>query len=182
MQQEVSIMKHSTHVEHAARKLASVIVLLGATILATFNAPSAYAADPVEQVLFICEHGNVKSLMAASYFNQLSAERKLPLRAVSRGVSPDSTSVPPAIVAGLHAEGIEVSDYRPVALGSSDASQSHHVVTIGTDLPHSTQPAKATAERWNDVPAASTNYAAARDSIRAHVKDLIERLSSQTSL
>jgi arsenate reductase len=182
MQQEVSVLKHSTHVEDAAHKLARASVLLAAAIFATFIVLPAAAAETVEQVLFICERGNVKSLMAASYFNQLAAERKLPLRAVSRGVSPNSTSVPAAIVAGLHAEGIEVGDYRPIALGSSDASRSHHVVTIGTDLPHSTQPAQATVERWNDVPAASTNYAAARDSLRARVKDLIERLSNQASL
>jgi hypothetical protein len=29
------------------------------------------------QVLFVCGHGNVKSLMAASYFNQLVGERRV---------------------------------------------------------------------------------------------------------
>lgn len=173
-------MKRSTHEKHPARKLAS-IVLLSATLLAAFVAPSASAAEPLEQVLFVCERGNVKSLMAASYFNQLAAERKLPLRAISRGVSPNATSVPPAIVAGLHAEGIEVSAYRPVALSPNDTSQSRHVVAIGTDLPASAHSAVTTRERWDDVPAASTNYAAARDSLRAHVRDLIQRLSTQAS-
>lgn len=156
------------------------ILLMSATILCALAATSAWTAEPVEQVLFVCERGNVKSLMAASYFNQLAAEHKLSLRAVSRGVSPNSTSVPPAIVAGLHAEGIEVKDYRPVALSPYDASRSLHVVTIGTDLP-SAQPAVTTPERWDDVPAASTNYAAARDSLRAHVRELIQRLSNQAS-
>lgn len=39
------------------------------------------------QVLFVCEHGNVRSLMAASYFNQLAQERRLLFRAVSRGTA-----------------------------------------------------------------------------------------------
>jgi arsenate reductase len=175
------MMKRPKHEKHPAHKLARSIVLLSATILAAFVAPSASAAEPLEQVLFVCERGNVKSLMAASYFNQLAAERKLPLRAISRGVSPNSTSVPPAIVAGLHDEGIEVGAYRPVALSPNDASESRHVVTIGTDLPDSTQPAVTTRERWDDVPAASTSYSAARDSLRSHVRDLIQRLSNQTS-
>jgi arsenate reductase len=175
------MMKRPKHEKHPAHKLARSIVLLSATILAAFVAPSASAAEPLEQVLFVCERGNVKSLMAASYFNQLAAERKLPLRAISRGVSPNSTSVPPAIVAGLQVEGIEVSTYRPVALSLNDASQARHVVTIGTDLPDSAQPAVTTRERWDDVPAASTSYSAARDSLRSHVRDLIQRLSNQTS-
>lgn len=170
-------MNHSRHQGHLARKLTKALALLGATVLVASAAPSAMTADSVEQVLFVCERGNVKSLMAASYFNQLAAERNLPLRAISRGVAPNSTSVPPAIVAGLHAEGIEVDKFQPSALSPDDASQSRHVIAIGTDLPQSTQPPEANIERWNDVPAASTNYAAARDSLRAHVRDLLERLS-----
>ena len=46
------------------------------------------APTPDSQVLFVCGHGNVKSLMAASYFNQLVGERRLPFRAVSRGSAP----------------------------------------------------------------------------------------------
>jgi hypothetical protein len=49
-------------------------------------------------VLFICEHGNVKSLMAASYFNLLALQSGLRYRAVSRGTDPNSTTVPSAII------------------------------------------------------------------------------------
>jgi hypothetical protein len=35
----------------------------------------------------------------------------------------------------------------------------------------------AKIEQWNDVPAASTDYARSRDSIKAHVVDLLERLA-----
>lgn len=170
-------MTRSIRVGHTARKIARALAFLGATILAGCITSSAIAAESAEQVLFVCERGNVKSLMAASYFNQLAAERNLPLRAISRGVAPNSTSVPPAIVAGLHAEGIEVDNFQPTVLSPDDASQSRHVIAIGSDLPNSTQPSGATIERWNDVPAVSTNYSAARDSLRAHVRDLLERLS-----
>jgi protein-tyrosine-phosphatase len=160
-----------------ARSFARTIILIGTALLAGATSPAAPGAESVKQVLFVCERGNVKSLMAASYFNQLATERNLPLRAISRGVAPNSTSVPPAIVAGLADEGIEVSKYRPQAVDAGDASKALHVVTIGTDLPRSTQPADANVERWDDVPAASTDYDAARDSLRAHVRDLVERLS-----
>jgi hypothetical protein len=121
MQMEPSMMKRSTYEKHPARKLAT-IVLLSATILVAFFAPSASAAEALEQVMFVCERGNVKSLMAASYFNQLAAERKLPLRAISRGVSPNATNVPPAIVAGLHSRFASSSRERfdPAALKSSN--------------------------------------------------------------
>jgi hypothetical protein len=57
------------------------------------------------QVLFVCEHDNVKSLMAASRFNQMAQEDRLPFRAPSRGTAPDSTTVPPAIIQGPLGDG-----------------------------------------------------------------------------
>lgn len=98
------------------------------------------AQTNVSQVLFVCEHGNVKSLMAASYFNQLAQERQLPLRAVSRGSAPDSTAVPLGIVQGLRGDGFDVSSFHPSAVSPSDVSAAQPVITIGTALPKDLQP------------------------------------------
>ena len=46
-------------------------------------------------VVFVCEHGSVKSLVAQEWFNRRAKERGLAVRAVSRGITPDA-SVPPA--------------------------------------------------------------------------------------
>lgn len=81
--------------------------LLVLVFVAAFAAACAASAErgeqPELQVLFVCEHGNVKSLMAAAYFNQMA--------------------------------------------------------------------------RWTDVPPASVNFDAARDSLKAHVARLIDRLA-----
>src|SRR6185295_11953988 len=92
------------------RETLVVLTLVFATMLVT----PAFPGEPaVAQVLFVCEHGNVKSLMAASYFNQLAHERRLPYRAVSRGSAPDSTTVPPAIIDGLRKDVIDVASFHP---------------------------------------------------------------------
>jgi hypothetical protein len=44
---------------------AGFVVTLGCTV------SKSLAQTHNSEVLFVCEHGNVKSLMAASYFNQL---------------------------------------------------------------------------------------------------------------
>lgn len=152
---------------------------IGAGIVAVMTActtPPSSLEPPVEQVLFVCEHGNVKSLMAASYFNQLAQERGLPFRGVSRGSAPDSTTVPPAIIAGLHADGFDVGAFRPAAVSAADVSASERVITIGTELPATAGVAGSTVEQWNDVPPASTHYDASRDSLKAHIKTLVEQL------
>jgi hypothetical protein len=139
-------------------------------------APPSRSEPPSPQVVFVCQHGNVKSLMAASYFNQLAQERGLAVRAISRASAPDSTTVPPAIIEGLRGDGFDVSAFRPAAVTKSDVSASRRVVTIGTSLPFTEGPGIA-LEQWDDVPAASVDYGAARDSLRAHVRRLVEQLA-----
>ncbi|WP_035347047.1 hypothetical protein [Edaphobacter aggregans] len=140
-------------------------------------AQSSTAPDAKAQVLFVCQHGNVKSLMAASYFNQQAEKQGLPYRAVARGVAPDSTTVPEPIAEGLRADGVDISGFHPAAVKASETAASQRVVTIGTTLPVEAQKAAGTRiEQWNDVPPASENFAATRDSIKAHVRRLIEEL------
>ena len=149
---------------------AAVFVLFGAGLVGASEQQPA-------QVLFVCERGNVKSLMAASYFNQLAKERGLPFRGVARGLAPDSTTVPQSIATALNAEGFDVSDFRPIAVSAADLSDSERIVLISTKLPTAANLAPSKLEQWDDVPPASTNYAAARDSLRSHVREIIERLA-----
>ena len=131
------------------------------------------------QILMVCEHGNVKSLMAASYFNQLAKARRLPFVAVSRGVAPDSTTVPAAIIEGLRADGFDVSSFHPTTLAASDVTAAHRVVLISTELPSGIPAGARQPERWIDVPPASTNYAAAREALKARVRALLNELSGE---
>jgi arsenate reductase (thioredoxin) len=156
----------------AAAMIAVVCVATGYSVAQISTAPDGKAT-----VLFVCQHGNVKSLMAASYFNQQAAKLGLPYRAVARGVAPDSTTVPEPVAEGLRADGVDVSGFQPAAVKASDTATSAHVVTIGATLPEDAQRAAGTRiEQWNDVPPASDGFAGTRDSIKQHVRMLIEKL------
>lgn len=152
-------------------------------VMVALSFPLACATPPkrlessTSQVLFVCEHGNVKSLMAASYFNQLAQERGLPWRAISRGSAPNSNTVPTVILEGLKGDGFDVSAFHPAAVSTSDISTSRRIFTISTALPASIGGPEVTPEKWDDVPPASVNYAASRDSLKAHVKQLIDQLT-----
>jgi arsenate reductase (thioredoxin) len=157
------------------RILAPVVALLALSC----GLAAAAEDTAAKQVVFVCEHGNVKSLMAASYFNQLAAQRGLPFRAVSRGAAPDSTTVPKPIVAGLHADGVDVSDFHPAKIATADVDDAVRIIAISTDLPPGVQVDAQRVEHWSDVPAASVNYDAARTSLKAHVAALLDRLAAQ---
>lgn len=153
--------------------------LLIATLFTGLTLGATRAAEPPasRQVLFVCEHGNVKSLMAATYFNDMARSRGVPFRAVSRGLAPDSDTVPEFVKTPLTAEGFDVSTFRPQQLTQNDIEASARVIGISTPLPAAATSAVAKSEQWNDVPPASTDYAQSRDSIRAHVAELLDRLA-----
>ncbi len=163
--------------------LSSIKIVTISALLLTLgcSVPKSNAQTHESQVLFVCEHGNVKSLMAASYFNQMAQERRLSFRAVARGTAPDSTTVPPTIIQGLRDDGFDVSSFHPSAVSTSDVSASQRVITIGTTLPMDAQvtAAQTKIEKWNDVPSASVDYGATRDSLKRHIKKLVEQLANR---
>ncbi len=100
----------------------------------------------VPTVLFICPHGAAKSVIAANYLRHAAARRGIALDAVAVGTDPDA-AVPPAVVAALDAEGIDVSAHRPRRVTPMDFAAAHRVVTIGAELGSLTPPLLL---RWND--------------------------------
>ena len=149
--------------------------------LLCFAAGCSPAKRPTEphnsQVLFVCEHGNVKSLMAASYFNRGARERGLSVRAIARGSAPNSNTVPSAIVQRLRTEGIDVSKFQPAIVTNSDVLASLKVITIGTSLPPDVKTVDDRPDEWTDVPPASLDYEGARKSLQRHIDKLLDDLT-----
>jgi arsenate reductase len=134
---------------------------------------------PREQtVVFVCEHGSAKSLIAAEWFNRMAREKKVAVRAVSRGVSPDAT-VPAWVVQELARDGFSVEGFTPRALARDDVTGAARIVTIGAKSPLFTG-ARA-LERWDDIPPASTSYAASRDRLRERIQALLAALAAPVS-
>jgi arsenate reductase (thioredoxin) len=125
-----------------------------------------------QNVLFVCLHGSAKSLIAAEYFNRLAAARGLPARATSAGTEPDD-AIPPRVMQGLGADGIDVASRRPRRPTQADLDESAVVVTFACDLGDLASRAPRVV-RWDDVPAVSEDFKRARDVIVARVTALLE--------
>jgi len=126
-------------------------------------------------VLFVCDHGSVKSLMAASLFEAAAARRGLRIRALSRGVNPDA-AVPSAIAAAMRQDGFDVGSFRPQAVSAQDVAGAARVVAIGVDLSAHASQAQAPIASWNDVPPASVDYPRARDDLARRIEALLDEL------
>jgi protein-tyrosine-phosphatase len=83
-------------------------------------------------VVFVCEHGSVKSVVAMEWFNRLAREGGLKLQAVSRGVTPDA-AIPGEVEQNLVRDGFRVTGFKPRRLSPSELREALLVVGIGVD-------------------------------------------------
>jgi arsenate reductase len=135
--------------------------------------PSAKTGAATPSVVFVCEHGAAKSVIATAYFNKLAAERGLPYRATFRGTAPqEALSV--RAVQGLTADGVAIPPGAPTAIGDADIKTATHIFAIGCVLPAAAL-SSGKAKDWSDVPD-DKGYEAQRDAIVRHVKALLDDL------
>jgi arsenate reductase (thioredoxin) len=142
-------------------------------VLLVVGAQAGPATSVATRVVFVCEHGAAKSLIAAAYFNQIAAARGLTERATFRGVAPDD-DLSQLAVAGLRADGIPIPAGKPTAITSGDVAQAAYIFAIGCTLPKSAVSSGKAAD-WTDVPA-DQGYAAMRDAIVTHVRALLDEI------
>jgi len=152
----------------------SLIVLIVPLLLALPALPqdASNKEDVQPTVLFVCEQGAAKSIIATAHFDQLAKARGLKVRAVARGTNPDPI-VSPKVSAGLRSEGLTDNAQKPKLVTDADVSNAKRVITLGCKLPQ-----KAEVTDWNDIPSPGAAYQAASKAIRKHVEALIEELSA----
>ena len=133
-------------------------------------------ATPSPAVIFVCEHGAAKSVIATAYFNKLAAERGLPYRATFRGTTPQD-DLSARAVAGLKADGLAVPTGKPAAISERDVVHATHIFAIGCTLPAAAAKS-GKASDWSDVPD-DQGYAPMRDAIVRHVTALLDDLQKR---
>jgi arsenate reductase len=140
-------------------------------LLGTLFVQASGMPDPT--VVFVCEHGAAKSVIATAYFNKLAAERGLRARAIYRGVNPDP-ALSAAALKGLRDDGLPLPTESPSRIADADVDRASVIFAIGCTLP-SRAAASGKADNWNDIPG-DQGYAAMRDAVKKHVERLVEDL------
>jgi hypothetical protein len=151
------------------------IVLLGLAM--SISGQSLGAGSPSEpaHVVFVCEHGSVKSLIAMVYFNQRARERGLPYQAVARGTAPEPFA-PGPVREGLRVGGFDVSGFVPQLFKPSDLDDASLVVSFDQDI-DKTVGARVSHLRWDNLPGVLADYTRGRDAIVRHVDALLDELA-----
>ena len=130
---------------------------------------------PRHVVLFVCQHGAAKSVVAAQHLRRLAQARSVEIECLSAGIEPDD-SVPPHVIAGLAADGLQFVPTTPRLVTQQLSERANHIVSFGCDLTTVAAPERVLV--WNDVPAVSEGYARARDAIVARLEPLLDAIVS----
>jgi hypothetical protein len=155
------------------------IALLAAAVALTAPLAAQGRTRPARDsatVVFVCEHGTVKSALALALFRKIAAERALPVRAISRGTAPD-TALPPFMRSGLQQDGLSLGAFTPTRLDASDLASAILVVSFDQPVVTRTVGGKVPLKVWDGLPAVSTDYAVARDSMRVRIGALVDSLA-----
>ena|SRR6478736_5007049 len=126
-------------------------------------------------ILFVCEHGTAKSIVAAAHFKKMAEQEGVSINIVSRGTNPDEV-VPEKINKLLHEDGFPSYTAKPVQLTSTDLKTADYVIAFNPipdkfgKTPH--------LETWN-IPSFEAGYPIARDSILIHIERIIQRIKEE---
>jgi protein-tyrosine-phosphatase len=121
-------------------------------------------------IIFVCEHGAAKSIIAATYFNYLANARNLAGHAIARGTNPDS-EISPKTIAGLQSDGLSPIKFAPQKLTLEEVESAERIISF-CELPEEYRNS-APIEQWNDIPPVSENYEKAREAILKHIHQLL---------
>ena len=163
---------------HISRSvLATVLLVLSVAAAEAQTTTKPTPSAPA--IVFVCEHGAAKSVIATAYFNKMAAERGLAYRAEFRGTDPqDALSV--RAVAGLKADGVAIPSGAPTKIGAADIAKATHIFAIGCTLPAAAV-SSGKSQDWSDVPE-DKGYEGQRDAIVRHVKELLDDLQRGGSM
>lgn len=126
------------------------------------------------KVLFICEHGAAKSIIAAAYLNRIAKEKGVTLQALAFGTILDQTFAPVA-VSGLLRDGIALEESAPKKITLAEIESAKRVVSF-CNLPAEEYGNLSHIEYWQGVPPVSEDYETARDIILERLNTLIEEI------
>lgn len=127
--------------------------------------------DPI--IVFVCEHGAAKSVIAAAYFNKLAAEAGMGFRATARGTNPDQ-ELSSIAISGLRKDGLTPTETVPQKLSMADVESAQRIVSF-CELPEEYQK-ETIIEQWDHTPPVGENYEKARDAILKRLNELINNI------
>ena len=135
---------------------------------------ATYGQAQPNKVIFVCEHGAAKSVIAAAYFNKIAKEKNLDWEAVSRGTSPDAT-IGQSTKEGLAADHLYDPTFAPTKLSLKDTSNAKAIIRF-TTIPGDFNKSNIKTEDWSNLRDVDSAYPLRRDAIVDQINKFLDSL------
>jgi arsenate reductase len=145
-------------------------------VVFAFVALTKPALAQEKKIIFVCQHGAAKSVIAASYFNKIASERNLAYTAECRGIEPDS-AVSPGAREGLTKDDLFNPDIKPQKLLPRDAANVERIILFAP-LPADLRSSVKT-EDWSKIENIDADYSKRRDAIVKKINELLDNLEKE---
>ncbi|MFK7802005.1 MAG: hypothetical protein AB8G95_10260 [Anaerolineae bacterium] len=129
----------------------------------------------IKNILFLCPHAAAKSVLAMTYFADLSSKAGLEISVSNAGTEPDPV-LNPAVGDYLLNEGFDLIGFIPGLLTNEELASADMIVSMGC-IEAEQAPAGTDFRDWSDVPLLSDDFQVSRDKIHQHVVELVEELA-----
>jgi protein-tyrosine-phosphatase len=146
-------------------------------LIITFMALSTMTGNgQTKKVVFVCEHGAGKSVVAAAYFNKIAKDRNLNWEASCRGTNPDEEVSAPT-KEGLKSDNLLDPSLSPKKLAPSDTSNVEKIILF-TKLPDDFK-TSVKSEDWSSLPNIDAKYEVRRDALIKKINEFFDSLEKQ---
>jgi len=129
-----------------------------------------------KKVVFVCEHGAAKSVIAREHFVRLARARGLRVDAIARGTDPDP-EIPESVLRGLREDGFDVMQSAPRGLVTGDLQSAMLIVSFDADV-SSIVGDEIRREKWDGLPSVKADYSSGKVPIIDLVEQLVDRLDN----
>jgi arsenate reductase len=154
------------------------VLLVVSMVIASLLQAYGQSSGKKLSIVFVCEHGAARSVMASKYFERLANENGILVNAIFRGLSPDS-SINRTTKAELTKDGFTLKNENPKRLTREDVQNSDLVVTLDCVLPETYNGYSTRLLKYRGIPSINENYVLARDSIKRIVNDVLIKIKSK---
>jgi arsenate reductase (thioredoxin) len=129
-----------------------------------------------KKIVFVCEHGSAKSVIAATYFNKLAKENNLEYVAISRGTNPDA-EISPKTKLLLVNDNLFDENFVPQKITQQDVNEAQQVILFYL-LPETIEGTNKT-RNWLDVQSVNQDYEKLRDDIVSRITPMVDSLAKR---
>jgi arsenate reductase (thioredoxin) len=124
-----------------------------------------------KKVIFVCEHGAGKSVVASAYFNKIAKDRNLDWEASCRGTNPDEEVSAPT-KEGLRSDNLLDPKLSPQKLAQHDTSNVQKIMLF-TKLPDDFK-TTIKSEDWSSLPNIDAKYEVRRDALIKKINEFFD--------